>query len=174
MLRRIAGVSAGTILGCSGAAALLILLADATTRADNTPAAWDLGVALLQLGYGPAMLAGGLLGSWLGRRHLARPLRRAWTRRPPGTFLNHYPVALLGGAIVGAASTVFTVPAALAVVDTLDLYAEMLLPKIVSTTWILMIAAVFLGVLSVARWTVHSLDRDIHLRRRVVCQRDAH
>ena len=167
MLRRIAGVSAGASLGCSGAVALLVLLADGITRADHDPAAWDLGVDLLRVGFGPAVLVGGLLGSWLGRRHLARPLRRAWTRRPPGTFLNHYPVALLGGAIVGAASSVFTIPAAVAVVDTLDLFAEMLVPKIVSTTWILMAAAVFLGVLSVARWTVHSLDRDIHVRRRL-------
>lgn len=167
MLRRIAGVSAGTILGCSGAVAMLVLLADATSRVDHTPAAWNDGVDLLQYGYGPAMLIGALFGSWLGRRHLARPLRRAWTRRPPGTVLNHYPVALLGGAIVGAASSVFTVPAALAVLDTLELFAEAIMPKIVSTTWILMAAAVFLGILSVARWTVHSLDRDIHARRRL-------
>lgn len=167
MLRRIAGVSAGAILGCSGAVALLVLLADAMSRGDHDPAAWDRGVDLLRFGYGPAMLVGGLLGSWLGRRHLARPLRRAWARRPPGTFLNHYPVALLGGAIVGAASSVFTVPAAVAVVDTLDLFAERLMPKIVSTTALLMIAAVLLGMLSVARWTVHSLDRDIHARRRL-------
>lgn len=167
VLRRIAGLSAGIILGSGGAVAGLVLLADATSRADGGSAAWAVGVGLINYGFGPAMILGGFIGSWLGRRHLARPQRRPWTRRPKGTLLSHYPVALLGGAIIGAASSLFTIPAARTVVDTVNLYADMLMPRIVRTTSLLMIAVVFLGILSVARWTVHSLDRDIYVRRRL-------
>jgi hypothetical protein len=167
VLRRIAGVSAGIILGAGGTVATLVLLADAMSRADGGSAAWTLGVGLIRFGYGPAIIIGGFVGSWLGRRHLARPLRRVWPRRPSGTILNHYPVALLGGAIIGAASSLFTIPAARTVVDTLNLYGDMILPRIVRTTSMLMIAVVLLGMLSVARWTVHALDRDIYIRRRL-------
>lgn len=167
LLRRIAGVSAGAILGAGGAVAALVLLADAISRADGGAASWTLGVDLIKFGYGPVILVGGFVGSLLGRRHLARPHRRAWTRRPTGTFLNHYPVALLGGLIIGAASSFFTIPAARAVADTLHSYGDLIAPRIFRTTSLLMIAVVLLGMLSVARWTVHALDRDIYLRRRL-------
>jgi hypothetical protein len=167
VLRRIAGVSAGIVLGCAGAVAALVLLADAAARAERGSPAWEAGAQLINFGYGLFLLAGGLLGSWLGRRHLARPQLSPWRRRPRGTFLNHYPVAMLGGVIVGAASSFFTIPAARAVVDTLNLYAEMITPRMVRTTTLLMMAAVFLGMLSVARFTVHALDRDIYVRRRI-------
>lgn len=113
------------------------------------------------------MIIGGFLGSWLGRRHLARPKLTPWRRRQRGTVLNHYPVAVLGGVIVGAASSFFTIPAATAVIDTLNLYTDVVTPRIVRSTTILMMAAVFLGMLSVARFTVHALDRDIYVRRRL-------
>lgn len=167
VLRRMAGVSAGIILGCAAAVSVLVLLADGTSHADSGLTAWAVGVDLIRFGYGPALLVGGFVGSWLGRRRLALPQRRPWTRRPRGTFLNHYPVALLGGAIIGVASSVFTIPAARMVTDTLTLYGDLVAPKIVHTTSLLMVAAVFLGMLSVARWTVHALDRDIHVRRRL-------
>jgi hypothetical protein len=167
VLRRLAGVAAGIVLGAGGAVAALVLFADALSRADGGSAAWTLGAGLIRFGYGPAIIIGGLVGSWLGRRHLARPMRRPWTRRPSGTILNHYPVAMLGGAIIGAASSLFTIPAARAVADTLNLYGEMIMPRIVRTTSVLMIAVVLLGMLSVARWTVHALDRDIYIRRRL-------
>lgn len=166
-LRRIAGLSAGIVLGCGGAVAVLVLLADRASRAGGGSAAWAAGVQLINFGYGPAILAGAFLGSWLGRRHLARPRLTPWRRRPRGTLLNHYPVAVLGGVIVGAASSFFTIPAARTVVDTLNLYADLVTPRIVSTTTLLMMAAVFLGMLSVARFTVHALDRDIYVRRRI-------
>ena len=166
-LRRLAGLSAGIILGCAGAVAVLVLLADAASRDSAGAAASAAGALLINFGYGPVMLAGGLLGSWLGRRHLARPQLPTWRRRPRGTFLNHYPVAVLGGAIVGAASSFFTIPAARAVVDTLTLYADVVAPRLVSTTILLMLAAVCLGMLSVARFTLHALDRDIYIRRRI-------
>lgn len=167
VLRRIAGLSAGVILGCAGAVAALVLLADAASRTGAGSAASAAGVQLINFGYGPAMLAGGFLGSWLGRRHLARPQLPPWRRRPRGTVLNHYPVAVLGGVIVGAASSFFTIPAASAVIDTVNLYTDMVTPRIVRTTTLLMMAAVFLGMLSVARFTVHALDRDIYVRRRI-------
>ena len=167
VLRRIAGVSAGIILGSGGAVAALVLLADATSRADGGSAAWSMSAALIRFGYGPAIIVGGFVGSLLGRRYIARPMRRSWTRRPRGTVLHHYPVALLGGAIVGAASSFFTIPAARAVFDTVNLYGELISPRIVRTTSILMVAVVALGMLSVARWTVHALDRDIYVRRRL-------
>lgn len=166
-LRRIAGVAAGIILGSGAAITALVFLADATSRADGGSAAWALGAAMIRFGYGPALILGGSLGFLLGRKYLALPQRPPWARRPKGTFLNHYPVAVIGGVIVGAASSFFTIPAARAVVDTLNPYADMVLPRIVSTTALLMIAVVFLGILSVARWTVHALDRDIYIRRRL-------
>lgn len=167
VLRRIAGLSAGIILGCGGAVAALVLLADRVSRAGEGSAAWAAGVQLINFGYGPAMIAGGFLGSWLGRRYLARPQLTAWRRRPRGTFLNHYPVAVLGGVIVGAASSFFMIPAARAVIDTMTIYADVVSPRIVRTTALLMMAAVFLGMLSVARFTVHALDKDIFVRRRI-------
>jgi hypothetical protein len=167
LLRRIAGVSSGIVLGCGGAVAALVLLADATSRADGGAAAWTVGVALIKFGYGAAIFIGGLLGSWFGRRYLALPMRRIWARRPSGTFLNHYPIALIGGVIVGAASSAFTIPTALAVVDTLNQYSDMVMPRVVRTTSLLMVGVVLLGVLSVTRWTVHALDRDIYVRRRM-------
>jgi hypothetical protein len=167
VLRRIAGVAGGIILGAGGTVAMLVLLADALSRADGGSAAWTMGVGLIRFGYGPAIFIGGLVGSWLGRRHLARPVRSPWTRRPSGTFLNHYPVAVLGGIIIGVASSLFTIPAARTVIDTLNLYSDMIMPRIVRTTSLLMIAAVGLGMLSVARWTMHALDRDIYIRRRL-------
>ena len=98
-------------------------------------------------------------------------MRRTWARRPSGTIFNHYPVALLGGVIIGAASSFFTIPAARAVVDTLFIYGDMVAPRILRTTSLLMIAVVSIGVLSVARWTVHALDRDIYVRRRLLKHR---
>lgn len=166
-LRRIAGLSAGIILGCAGAVAGLVLLADAVSRSGRAGAAWAVGAQLINFGYGPAMIIGGFLGSWLGRRHLARPKLTPWRRRQRGTVLNHFPVAVLGGVIVGAASSFFTIPAATAVIDTVNLYTDVVTPRIVRTTTILMMAAVFLGMLSVARFTVHALDRDIYVRRRL-------
>jgi hypothetical protein len=166
-LRRIAGFSGGIILGAGGTVAALVLLADAMSRADGGSAAWTVGAALIRFGYGPSIIIGGFVGSLLGRRHLARPVRSPWTRRPSGTFLNHYPIAVLGGAIIGAASSLFTIPAARTVIDTLNLYGDMVMPRIVRTTSLLMIASVVLGMLSVARWTVHALDRDIYIRRRL-------
>ncbi len=167
LLRRIAGVSAGIVLGCGGSVAALVLLADTTSRADGGSAAWAVGVGIIKFGYGVAIFIGGLVGSWFGRRYLALPMRRFWTRRPSGTILNHYPLALLGGLIVGAASSAFTIPTAIAVVDTLNQYSDMVMPRVVRTTSLLMIGVVLLGVLSVTRWTVHALDRDIYVRRRM-------
>lgn len=167
LLRRIAGVSAGMILGAGAAVTALVFVADATSRADGGSAAWTLGVSLIRYGYGVALLVGGLVGAGLGRRYLAKPIRRPWARRPAGTFLNHYPVALVGGVIIGAASSAFTIPAARAVTETLDPYADMIMPRVVHTTSLLMAAVVLLGMLSVARWTVHALDRDIYVRRRL-------
>ena len=167
VLRRIAGVSGGIVLGAGGAIAALVLLADATSRADGGSAAWAIGVSLIRFGYGGALFVGGLVGGWFGRRYLALPQRRAWTRRPSGIILNHYPLALLGGVIVGAASSAFTIPTALAVVDTLNQYSDMVMPRVVRTTSLLMSGVVALGALSVARWTVHALDRDIYVRRRL-------
>jgi hypothetical protein len=171
LLRRFAGVSAGIILGCGAAVTALVVLADFTSRADGGSAAWAVGAGLIRLGYGPAIIIGALVGSWFGRRFIALPMRRTWARRPSGTLFNHYPVALLGGVIIGAASSFFTIPAARAVVDTLFIYGDMVAPRILRTTSILMIAVVSLGVLSVARWTVHALDRDIYVRRRLLKHR---
>lgn len=167
VLRRIAGVSGGIILGSGAAVTGLVFLADATSRGQGGSAAWTLGVGLIRLGYGPAIIIGAAVGAWLGQRHLARPMRRVWKRRPRGTILNHYPVAMVGGLIVGAASSFFTIPAALTVSETLEVFGDQVAPRIMRTTSLLMIAVVALGVLSVARWTVHALDRDIYIRRRL-------
>ena len=165
-LRTAAGSVAGVTIGCGVTVSTLVLLAELTSM-DGRYSSWLEGGGVIQLGFGPAIIIGAYLGAWLGRRYLWQEQRSPWPRRPRGVVLNHYPAAMVGAAILGPVTTLFTLPAARVVVDAMVDYAELIMPRIVFTTQLLMYAVVFIGALSVARSTLHLLDRDIYARRKM-------
>jgi hypothetical protein len=164
-VRTIVGMAAGIVLGCGVTVSTLVVLADVTPPIPG--GSWLSGAGLIQLAYGPVLVLGALVGSRLGRRFGWQPQRPPWTRRPRGTVLNHYLPAIFGGAILGALSLVFLIPSGRVVVEMLNGHGDVIMPRIARTTDLLMYAVAIVGALSVARSTVHVLDRDIHARRRM-------
>ena len=164
-LRTLVRVAVGVISGATIGLVIALFVANIISTRDGTSVAWAKGLVVMYFAGLPALILGGVVGGVLARRFAARPVELPWEAPPAGTWIGHYPLALVGGTIIGVASSIIILPMASIILELFAIFLGMLFPRLQSAMGFAVVLTVLGGMVAAGRWATRMLDRRIHRSR---------